>query len=122
MNVIKSAPLFIVLLALAACASANPPKYNWGNYPSALVTMDNDPSTASSYVQSLAKIVNDPAGKVPPGIFAEYGYMLQKQNDDKDAAAMYAREKSAWPESAALMDKMISHLQGTSGNAGKPVS
>jgi hypothetical protein len=74
--------------------------------------MDDDPAATATYVQSLQKIVNDPAGKVPPGIYAEYGYMLQQENDNKGAAAMYAREKQAWPESNYLMDKMILSLQG----------
>lgn len=99
------------LLALGACATTTPPKYNWGNYSASLVALDADPSTAGDYEATLVKIVNDPAGHVPPGIYAEYGYVLQKQGNNKDAIAMYAREKSAWPESGFLMDKMIATLQ-----------
>ncbi len=100
------------VLAVTACAAPSQgPKYNWGNYSPALVAMDADPSSAGNYQAALAKIVNDSNGQVPPGIFAEYGYMLQQQGDTKDAIAMYAREKSAWPESGFLMDKMIAALQ-----------
>jgi hypothetical protein len=99
------------VLAVTACANPNPPKYNWGNYSAALVALDADPSTAGDYQATLVKIVNDPQGKVPPGIYAEYGYVLQQQGNTNDAIAMYAREKSAWPESGFLMDKMIAELQ-----------
>lgn len=99
------------LLAVTACTTPNPPKYNWGNYSPALVALDADPTTAGDYEATLAKIVNDPQGKVPPGIYAEYGYVLQQQGNTSDAIAMYAREKNAWPESAFLMDKMIAALQ-----------
>jgi hypothetical protein len=108
------------MLALTACVTSNPPKYNWGNYSSALVAMDADPTTAGDYEATLAKIVNAPKGKVPPGIYAEYGYVLQQQGNTADAIAMYAREKSAWPESAFLMDKMIATLQ--SPQQSKPAS
>lgn len=98
-------------LALAACAQPTPPKYDWGHYSQGLVAMDADPSTAGAYEAILVKIINNPNGKVPPGIYAEYGYMLQKQGDTKGAIAMYAREKSAWPESGFFMDKLIATLQ-----------
>lgn len=105
--------LFCLLpvLAIAACANPNPPKYNWGNYSAALVALDADPTAAGDYEATLVKIINDPDGRVPPGIYAEYGYVLQTQGNTSDAIAMYAREKSAWPESAFLMDKMIAALQ-----------
>lgn len=121
---IKSFPLFILLLTLAACATTAQPRYNWGSYSNALVTMNDDAAATPAYVHALAKIVNGPPGKVPPGIYAEYGYMLQQQHDDKDAAAMYAREKSTWPASAQLMDKMTLSLQGVASAAipAKPAS
>ena len=121
-TVIKAILPLIPLLAVTACVA--PPKYNWGNYSIALVTMDNNAAATPAYTQSLEKIINNPDGKVPPGIYAEYGYMLQTQNEPKAAAAMYAREKAAWPESAPLMDKMILSLQNAPPAAApaKPVS
>jgi hypothetical protein len=91
-----------------------------GNYSSALVALDADPATAGDYQATLAKIVNDPQGKVPPGIYAEYGYVLQQQGNTRGAIAMYAREKAAWPESALFMDQMIAALQAPAQP--KPVS
>jgi hypothetical protein len=102
-------PLLLLVLSVAACAPTS--KYNWGNYSPALVAMDENATMAPSYEKALARIVNNPAGKVPPGIFAEYGYVLQQKDDVKGAVAMYAREKAAWPESATLMDKMTESLQ-----------
>jgi hypothetical protein len=105
----------VVVFVLAGCVPQ--PKYNWGDYSATMIAMDEDPAGAPAYEAALAAIVNNPDKTVPPGIYAEYGYVLQEKGDTKDAAAMYAREKAAWPESAVLMDRMMSQLQ-----AGKPVS
>jgi hypothetical protein len=117
----KRLTLLLLLLGVSACAG-NQTKYNWGNYSSALVAMDADPSTAGAYEAELAKIINSPDGKVPPGIYAEYGYMLQSQGNTADALGMYQREKAAWPESAFFMNKMISSLQPQTAAQPKPAS
>jgi hypothetical protein len=120
MYVRKRLFILVPLLAVTACANNDQPKYDWGNYSSALVALDADPATAGDYQATLAKIVNDPQGKVPPGIYAEYGYVLQQQGNTLGAIAMYAREKAAWPESALFMDQMIAALQAPAQP--KPVS
>ena len=122
MNTKKLTVPLLLVLSVTACAPTS--KYNWGNYSNSLVAMDENPTMAPNYEKALAKIVNNPAGKVPPGIFAEYGYVLQQQGDTKDAVKMYAREKAAWPESATLMDKMIESLQnaGSHQHQSQPVS
>jgi len=114
------APLALCLAA-TACAQQGP-KYNWGAYPSAFLDVQRDPTKQAAFEKSLSDIVNnpDPDKKVPPGIYAEYGYVLQQRGDLGGATMMYNKEKAAWPESATLMNKQLNSLPATS--AAKPVS
>ncbi|WP_145619936.1 DUF4810 domain-containing protein [Nitrospirillum bahiense] len=107
----------ILLLALAgaalsACASG--PKYNWGEYSSGLLDYYQDPKTEAAYVKDLDTIITtpDPKGKkVPPGIYAEAGYMAMQKGDTQKAVDLFNREKAAWPESASFMDKAIANAK-----------
>jgi len=108
---------------LAACATAQRPKYDWAGYDEALYGYYKHPADNAPYMASL-KAAIDHADKnhqrVPPGICAEYGYMLMQQKKYDEAASYFEQEKQAWPESASFMDGMIksAHAGGhaTSGN------
>ena len=43
--------------------------------------------------------------KVPPGIYAEYGFILLEMNQFKRAAYYFQQEKKLWPESKKLMNR-----------------
>ncbi len=92
-------------LALSACA---PQKYNWGDYSSSLRDYYIDPAAEPAYEKTLASVTSPSGGqKVPPGLYAEYGYEELAHGDVDKAVALFEREKAAWPESAVFMDKAI---------------
>ncbi|ASG21323.1 DUF4810 domain-containing protein [Nitrospirillum viridazoti] len=104
--------LVVAGVALSACASG--PKYNWGEYSSGLLDYYQDPKTEAAYVKDLDTIIAtpDPKGKkVPPGIYAEAGYMAALKGDTQKAVDLFNREKAAWPESSAFMDKAIANAK-----------
>ena len=43
----------------------------------------------------------------PPGLLAEYGYVLYKRGEAKSAIEYFEREVTEWPESEALMKRII---------------
>jgi hypothetical protein len=105
-------PIILALGALLALVGCKPPQtYEWGNYEGSLYGLMKDPSGLENYGHSLQKQIQDGegTGKVPPGIYAEYGYFLTATNQSGDAIKYYEKEKQRWPESAHLMDKMISN-------------
>lgn len=98
-------PLLAVLLG--ACGKQT--MYAWGDYEGSLYSYYKDPEKVEELMTALDNtIVNaGESRRVPPGIFAEYGYLLLVRNKGGEAIEYFAREKAAWPESAVLMDKMI---------------
>ena len=44
---------------------------------------------------------------VPPGIYAEYGYLQLQQGNNAQAIALFKQEKALWPEATVFMDHMI---------------
>jgi hypothetical protein len=100
----------ISLVLFFACVACKPPQiYEWGNYEGALYGLMKDPVKLEKYGQSLQKQIQDgeASGKVPPGIYAEYGYVLMVSKQPKDATHYFEKEKQHWPESTRFMDKMI---------------
>lgn len=98
------------LVALFALVGCKPPQtYEWGNYEGSLYTLMKDPTSLDKYGRSLQKQIQDGEGsaKVPPGIYAEYGYFLTVTNQPGEAVKYFEKEKQRWPESTRLMDKMI---------------
>ncbi len=52
------------------------------------------------------------AGKrVPPGVYAEYGYALYEEGQYGPAIEYFKKEHEQWPESRVLMEKMIRNAQ-----------
>jgi hypothetical protein len=99
---------FIVLMA-AGCATQHE-RYNWGDYDPSLYGYYKDPAKLGELSASLAAVI-DAAGTnqatVPPGIYAEYGYLQLQQGKNLAAVELFKQEESHWPESKVFMDRMI---------------
>jgi hypothetical protein len=102
----------VVALALMLCGCVTRPaaKYDWGTYDPSLYTYYKDPAKASELMASLQSIIEGAStghGAVPPGVYAEYGYLQLQQGKAKEAVASFQAEEQRWPESKGFMDRMI---------------
>ena len=98
--------LVFVTFFLLGCATS---KYHWGKYEDSLYKHYKNPADQEKYAAALDSIIKDgeQSGAVPPGIYAEYGYVLYSIGRNADSISYFEKEKKAWPESTLLMDKMI---------------
>lgn len=100
------------LVVLSGCASqVTEAGYYWGNYANTLYVYAKEPSdeTLAKHVEELNKIVaesKDRELKVPPGIYAELGYIQAKAGDDAAALAHYEAEMSLYPESRVFLERL----------------
>jgi len=55
------------------------------------------------------------SGRVPPGMYANLGYIYLKGGKSQEAVGSFMKEKNAYPESAHFMDRMIRKVEITEG-------
>lgn len=110
---------FIVLLFfLASCA----PKtlYSWNGYDGVLLDYYKNPAEREQYVEALEEIIleSEESGNIPPGLYAEYGYVFYEEGIYGKAIIYFQKEHDVWPESRIFMNKMIrnANLQRKQGN------
>jgi len=99
---------------VAGCATGPRQLYAWNGYDAALYAQARAPQDNEKYLERLKQIIEraeTSRDKVPPGIYAEYGYALFTNGQLEDAIAYYARERDTWPESRVFMEKMIRNTQ-----------
>lgn len=116
------------LLAAPGCGKST--MYGWNGYNNTLYAHYKNPQKQEDFVEALRKIIesDESSGKkVPPGIYAEYGYALFEMGRPDEAATWFGKEKDAWPESKILMEKMIRNARrqspgGKTGASPAPAS
>ena len=101
------------LTLLTGCAA--PKLYSWGSYEPMVYAMYATPDKATADIQ-IIKLEEDiqkarsKDQKLPPGFYAHLGYLYFQQGNAELAKRAFETEKSAFPESAVLMDRMIARL------------
>ena len=108
----------LAVLSLGGCVTANPPLYEWGTYQRDLLSYSKNPGETKKFSAALLANIQtaEAAHKVPPGMYAESVYTLLDAGDGAGAVTYFAKERQAWPESAALMDKIIAKLSKRAAN------
>ena len=101
--------LFVVipLLLLTGCATQ---KYSWYGYDDSLYAYYKHPENKQKFIERLNEIITNAEhanAKVPPGIYAEYGYVFFEAQDYSKAIVYFQKEEILWSESAFFMEKMI---------------
>jgi hypothetical protein len=99
----------VVALFLSGCAA--PSMYYWGDYSTTLYHLKKTPSDESllKHQQTLENIIEESKTKnlrVPPGVYAELGYIYLRQNKNELAIQYFRMEKELYPESAILMQRL----------------
>jgi hypothetical protein len=99
------------LLLAAGCAPQT--RYAWNEYDTILYQYYKSPAEDEQFVEHLKEVIDkaEAVGKVPPGIYAEYGFALYEKGNFQEAAKYFKLEKDKWPESNLLMAKMIQNTQ-----------
>lgn len=101
----------VVASALVGCAT--PSTYHWGKFEDGLhdryVTQDH--AQADVYLLQTIGAAEQQNLRVPPGAYADYGFLLFKRGDRKGAIAYFEKEKLLFPESSAFMTKLIERIK-----------
>lgn len=101
--------LLPAIFMLGGCAT--PSLYYWGDYESALYRHYKTPGQMQDFGQDLEDIITEAetdGRSVPPGVYAEYAYVMMQMGHPDVAVKYYKLEKRHWPKSTKLMNAMIS--------------
>jgi len=105
--------LFFALISstlLFACTSQK--MYYFGNYSQTLYELEKNQTEEAliNYKQELEEIISESETRnlpVPPGIYAELGYIHLKENNTREAVRLFQVESRLFPESRHLMERLI---------------
>ena len=86
--------------------------YYFGDYSNTLYMNEkfHDEESLLEHKQELEQIISESENRkmsVPPGIYAELGFLNLKSNNTKEAIMLFQTEAKIYPESKFLMDRLI---------------
>ncbi|GAB6084053.1 hypothetical protein JCM30471_29670 [Desulfuromonas carbonis] len=104
---------FLIIITFLLVNGCVQNRYVWNNYDQKLYNHYKNPADNDQFIEELQQTVaaGEVAGRVPPGIYAEYGYALYEKGRYAEAIELFKKEQVKWPESSILMTKMISNAQ-----------
>ena len=103
---------FMILFISVLFYGCAPPKmYYWGDYSKSLYGYRKNASDENllKHKQVLENIIeesNKHNARVPPGVYAELGYIYFRQNKSQEAIKYFALEESTYPESRVFMQRL----------------
>lgn len=105
----------ICVMALTSCQTQKS-LYSWYNSEDATYTYTKrgTDETLEKAMAQYEKVINKQKGMrkiVPPGVNAEYGYLLYKAGKKEEGLALLQAEISAYPESETFISRIIKQLQ-----------
>jgi hypothetical protein len=109
----------LLALALAGCASKPVPLYYWENYPSnQYATLKRDGASVQERLAQMQADSTRAAGAglaLPPGFRAHLGLLYLADGNPGEAQKLWHAEKTAFPESAPFMDRLLKRLEAPAG-------
>jgi hypothetical protein len=105
------APLALALSAGACVPAAH---YQWNGYDETLYRHYKKPQDRQAWLEGLKTAVLEAeqrGARMPPGLYAEYGYALFEEGDTAQAIVYFQKEHALWPESRFLMEKMVRNAE-----------
>lgn len=108
-----------LLLASAALSGCGPKSkmYAWGNYSKTLYLCKKNPTGENilAHRNELLRIMAESEEhnmRVPPGVCAEYAYLLMKEGNIEEANRYLDREEKEYPESKQLVAFVRTMMKG----------
>jgi hypothetical protein len=107
----KLLSLLIPVILLASC-TVTKPLYSWHKYEisSYNYLKNNDEKSTQELIKNYEEITAKQKGSrqvVPPGIYADYGFILLQMGKNEEGNAMLEKEIALYPESKIFIDRII---------------
>ncbi len=105
----------IVVMTLASCSTTKA-LYSWYDYEDATYQYNKSHTDklqvrALEQYQKLIDKQKGTRGVVPPGLYAEYGYLLYKTGKKDEGIQFLKKEVALYPESDTYISRIIKQLE-----------
>lgn len=102
----------ISLLIASSCASKKQTLYDWHDYQNISHKYHNNSLNLAELEEKMTVVLleSENKGRVPPGMYAEYGYILLELGKFDEAIKYFDKESKIWPESKKFMTAVIKRV------------
>ncbi len=119
----SAARCIVALLASAGIQGCAATLYDWGRYENGLSAHyigSDDGETRTELERTVTQLQQGDPRRIPPGVLADYGFVLYQRGEYERAIEYFQREAKLFPESAALMNKLIARVRERQGGSDSP--
>jgi hypothetical protein len=115
-KLLSLAVLAFVAFTVTSCVSTTPPLYSWYGYEDAVYTNYKKPTEKSQakVLEQYRYVIEKQKGSrgvVPPGLYAEYGFLLYKTGKKEEGLGYMKQEIALYPESEVYISRIIKQLE-----------
>jgi hypothetical protein len=108
--------LISVLVLLFASCTVQKPLYTWSKYETTSYNYlkNSDEKSTEALIKTYDEIIQKQKGSrgvVPPGIYADYGFVLLQANRTAEGKAMLEKEIALYPESKVFIDRVLKMME-----------
>lgn len=111
-----------LVCGVLASGCAPKPLYSWGDYEGSLQAsyVAHDQAKALADLETTIASAQQTGGRIPPGVCAEYGFLLYSSGQRERAIEYFEREEQLFPESKPLMDKLTAKVRQQDASSPRP--
>ncbi len=107
--------VFSGFLLLSAC-TVNKPLYTWADYEKAsyMYLKNADEKATQELIENYQEVIEKQKGTrgvVPPGIYADYGFVLLQADRADDGKQMLQKEIALYPESEVFITRILKMIE-----------
>jgi hypothetical protein len=108
--------IIITFIALLASCTSQKPLYSWGNYETTSYNYlkNSDEKSTQELIENYQKIIETQKGTrgvVPPGVCADYGFLLLQEGKTEEGKKMLMKEIALYPESRIFIDRILKMME-----------
>ncbi|MDR3653449.1 MAG: DUF4810 domain-containing protein [Paludibacter sp.] len=107
---------FSISLFLLCSCTTQKKLYSWGKYQTTSYNYlkNSDDKSTQELIKTYQDIISKQTGTrgvVPPGIYADYGFLLLQTNKIAEGKKMLLKEIALYPESKIFIDRILQKLE-----------
>ena len=107
---------FLCVAWMLSSCTVQKPLYSWAKYETVSYNYlkNSDEKSTQALIENYQKIIEKQTGSrnvPPPGVYADYGYVLLQVGKTAEGKALLLKEIELYPESKIFIDRILKMLE-----------